>query len=175
MSRQRCDNLSPTDGPESRKLVCRTCPTSLPALTGWQQVMVPGWYGEGERIVDLCSATAMWRHAGMPVVPIRWMLVRDPLGRFEPQALLYAGLVCAPEQILRWFVQRWQIEVTFQETRAHRGVETQRQWSDLVIARTTPCLLGLFSIVTLLAARLAGSAATRDSDGVVSKATSDVR
>ena len=118
--------------------------------TGWQQVMVPGWYGEGDRIVELFSATAVWRHAGMPVVPIRWVLVRDPLGRFEPQALLYAGLACAPEQILRWFVQRWQIEVTFQETRAHRGVETQRQWSDLVIARTTPCLLGRFSIAARL-------------------------
>ncbi len=64
--------------------------------TGWQQVVVPGWYGEGEGIVELCSATAVWRHAGMPVVPIRWVLVRDPLGRFEPQALLCTGLACAP-------------------------------------------------------------------------------
>ena len=112
------------------------------------------WYGEGERIVELCSATAVWRHGSMPVVPIRWVLVRDPLGRFEPQALLCTGLACAAEQILRWFLQRWQIEVTFQETRAHLGVETQRQWWDLAIARTTPCLLGLFSIVTLLADRL---------------------
>ena len=87
----------------------------------------------------------------MPVVPIRWVLVRDPLRRFEPQALLCTGLACALEQILRWFVQRWQIEVTLQETSAHLGVEIQRQWSDLAIARTTPCLLGLFSIVTLLA------------------------
>jgi predicted DNA-binding transcriptional regulator YafY len=51
-------------------------------------------------------------------------------------------------------VQRWQVEATFQETRAHLGVETQRQWSDKAIARTTPCLLALFSIVTLLAAHL---------------------
>ncbi|MGF6252379.1 hypothetical protein ABID82_006739, partial [Methylobacterium sp. PvP062] len=56
--------------------------------------------------------------------------------------------------ILGWFVQRWTIEVTFQEARAHLGVETQRQWSDTAIARTTPFLLALFSIVTLLAARL---------------------
>ena len=48
---------------------------------------------------------------------------------------------------------RWQIEVTFHEVRTHLGVETQRQWSDLAIARTTPCLLGLFSLVTLLADR----------------------
>lgn len=116
--------------------------------------MVPGWYAQGERIVELCSATIVWLHAGMPVVPIRWVLVRNPLGRFEPQALLCTGLACAPEQILRWFSQRWQIEVTFGETRAHLGVETQRQWSDLAIARTTPCLLELFFIVTLLADQL---------------------
>lgn len=49
---------------------------------------------------------------------------------------------------------RWQVEVTFQEARAHLGVETQRQWSDRAIVRTTPCLLALFSIVALLADRL---------------------
>ena len=88
------------------------------------------------------------------------MLVRDPQQRFAPQALLCTDLHRAPEQILGWFVQRWQLEVTFQGRaakridRAHLGVETQRQWSDLAIARTTPCLLALFSLVTLLAARL---------------------
>lgn len=59
-----------------------------------------------------------------------------------------------PEQVLRWFVQRWQLEVTFREVRDYLGVETQRQWSDRAVARTTPCLLGLFSVVALLAARL---------------------
>jgi hypothetical protein len=57
-------------------------------------------------------------------------------------------------QVIRWFVQRWQVEVTFREVRDHLGVETQRQWSDRAVARATPCLLGLFSVVTLLAARL---------------------
>ena len=82
------------------------------------------------------------------------MLIRDPQRRFEPQALLCTDLSRDPVQIVRWFVRRWQVEVTFQETRAHLGVETQRQWSDKAVARTTPCLLALFSIVTLLAARL---------------------
>jgi hypothetical protein len=122
--------------------------------TRWVRTTVPGWYGEGERAVELCSATAVWRHGGLPVVPIRWVLVRDPLDRFGPQALLCTDPACAPEQILRWFVRRWQIEVTLRETRAHLGVETQRQWSDRAIARATPCLLGLFSLVTLLGARL---------------------
>ena len=47
--------------------------------------------------------------------------------------------------------QQVAVEVTFAEVRAHLGVETQRQWSDKAILRTTPVLLGLFSIVTLWA------------------------
>jgi hypothetical protein len=122
--------------------------------TCWQRVIVPGWYGEGDRVVEFCSATAVWRHSGKPLVPIRWVLLRDPRDRCDPQALLCTDPTRDPLQIIRWFVRRWQVEVTFQETRAHLGVETQRQWSDRAVARTTPCLLGLFSIVTLLAAQL---------------------
>ena len=72
-------------------------------------------------------------------------------GAFATQALLCTDLDAEPEQILRWFVLRWQIETTFQEARRHLGVETQRQWSELAIRRTTPVLLGLFSLVTLFA------------------------
>ena len=122
--------------------------------TGWQTIIVPGWYGAGERTVELTSATAVWRHGGLPVVPIRWVLIRDPEHRFQPQALLCTDLTRKPTQIVCWFVRRWSVEVTFQEVRAHLGVETQRQWSDKAIARSTPCLLALFSIVTLLATRL---------------------
>ncbi|WP_244889842.1 hypothetical protein [Microvirga massiliensis] len=87
-------------------------------------------------------------------MPIRWVLLRDPKTRFSPQVLLCTDPAHDPLQIIRWFILRWQIEVTFQEVRAHLGVETQRQWSDRAIARTTPCRLALFSIVTLLAAQL---------------------
>jgi DDE superfamily endonuclease len=123
--------------------------------TGWQTVTVRGWYGEVERVVELVSATAVWYHSGMPPLPIRWVLVRDPQGKFEPQALLCTDLTDEPVQILEWFVLRWRLEVTWQEARAHLGMETQRQWNALAIARTTPALLGLFSLVTLLAGRLA--------------------
>ena len=104
--------------------------------------------------MELTSQTAVWYHCGKPPVPIRWVLIRDPQGQFAPQALLCTGLTVTPEQILGWFVLRWQLEVIFQEVRAHLGVETQRQWSDRAIARTTPALMGLFSWVTLAAHRL---------------------
>src|SRR4051794_20379832 len=88
----------------------------------------------------------------MPVVPIRWVLVRDPGGKFKPQAFLCTDETVDPTQILRWFVLRWRLEVTFEEGRRHLGVETQRQWSDKAITRTTPALLALFSLVALWAA-----------------------
>ena len=122
--------------------------------THWDRVTVPGWYGGGEREIEVSTDTAVWRHGGMPIVPIRWILVRDPTGQFEPQALLCTNPAQDPVQVLRWFVQRWQVEVTFREVRDHLGVETQRQWADTAIARTTPCLLGLFSLVTLLGKQL---------------------
>jgi hypothetical protein len=79
------------------------------------------------------------------------VLIRDPQGKFATQALLCTDLEATPLQILSWFVLRWQMEVTFHAARAHLGVETQRQWSERAVARTTPALLGLFSLVTLLA------------------------
>ncbi len=93
----------------------------------------------------------MWYHSGLPPVPIRWVLIRDPEDRFAPQALLRTQLDATPQQIVEWFVLRWQREVTFHEVRTHLGVETQRQWSDLAILRTTPALLARFSLVALFA------------------------
>jgi hypothetical protein len=120
----------------------------LPALsevladtrTQWTSLTAPYWYGEHNRLLQVANETALWYHPGMPVIALRWVLICDPLGQFDTQAF-----------ILDCFVQRWQMEVTFEEARAHLGVETQRQWSDKAIARTTPCLLALYSMVTLLA------------------------
>jgi hypothetical protein len=124
------------------------------AATAWTRVTIPGWYGEGPRAVDLATGTGVWHHPGLPVIPLRWVLVRDPDGRFDPQALLSTDPTLTAEQIVGYYVRRWQVEVTFEESRRHLGIETQRQWSDAAIARTTPVLLGLFSVVTLLATRL---------------------
>jgi hypothetical protein len=121
--------------------------------TDWERVNV-AWYGCTTRTVELATGTAVWYHGGLPVVPLRWVLIRDPKGQFNPQALLSTDLGVAAQQIVEWFVLRWQLEVTFEEARAHLGVETQRQWSDLAIVRTTPALLALFSLVTLFAHQL---------------------
>ena len=121
--------------------------------TPWTAASV-AWYGGRARTVELTSHTALWYVSGKPPLPIRWVLIRDPQSRFQPQALLCTDPNADPAQIVQWFVLRWQLEVTFREVRTHLGVETQRQWSHRAIARTTPILLGLFSWVTLAAHQL---------------------
>ena len=128
--------------------------------TPWTTLHVEQWYGKGPRKVEVATDTAVWYHTGKPPVAIRWVLIRDPQEDFKPQALLSTNLAYTPEQILPWFVRRWTMEVTFEEARAHLGMETQRQWNDRAIARTTPALLSLYSIVTLTAHLLIDNGAT---------------
>lgn len=118
--------------------------------TVWQSLSV-AWYGGTTRALEVASETAIWYHNGLPPVSIRWVLIRDPQGQFAPQALLCTDQQAGAQAILEWFVLRWPMEVTVHEVRAHLGVETQRQWSDLAILRTTPALLALFSLVTVFA------------------------
>ena len=125
----------------------------------WRRITVSAWYGHTEqKALDITSDTALWYRRGTPPTPIRWVLVRDPDGRRDPQAFSSTNTALDPADIIALFVRRWQIEVTFAETRAHLGVETQRQWSDRAIARTTPALLGLYSLIALWACDLLGPA-----------------
>ena len=128
--------------------------------TQWTTLRVEQWYGKGPREVEVATDTAVWYHTGKPPVAIRWVLIRDPQEDCKPQALLSTNLAYTPEQILPWFVRRWTMEVTCEEARAHLGMETQRQWNDRAIARTTPALLSLYSIVTLTAHLLIDKGAT---------------
>ncbi len=121
--------------------------------TDWERSTV-AWYGGTTRAVELATGTGRWFNGAGDWLDLRWVLVRDPAGAFAPQAVFATDPQATPSQIVGWFVRRWSLEVTFQDARAHLGVETQRQWSDRAIARTTPALLGLFSLVTLLAHRL---------------------
>ena len=121
--------------------------------TPWEELEVD-WYGGRRKALWVFSRTALWHTPGWAPVAIRFVLVRDPEGKLQDAAFLCTDIQAAPEQILHWVVMRWAVEVTFEEARAQLGVETQRQWSDTAIARTTPVLLGLFSLVTLLAVQL---------------------
>jgi hypothetical protein len=121
--------------------------------TSWKTVEVD-WYGGQRKQLWVFSRTALWYTPRLPPVAIRYVLVADPEGKLRMEAFFSTDLEATPEQILQWVVMRWSVEVTFEEGRAHLGLETQRQWSDQAIARTTPLLLALFSLVTVLALRL---------------------
>lgn len=95
------------------------------------------------------TGTALWYKSNDPLVPLRWVLLQDPTGRIAPKALLCTDQEFSAQSVIDYFIRRWTVEVTFEEVRRHLGIESQRQWSDLAIARTTPILMGLFSIVTL--------------------------
>jgi hypothetical protein len=117
--------------------------------TVWQRLRLR-WYDGRWRLLEVTSGTAVWYRIGQPVLPIRWVLVRDPRGKLEPRAYFSTCPHDPARDIVRAFIKRWTIETTFEESHAHLGFETQRQWSDQAIERTTPCLLGLYSVVTLL-------------------------
>jgi hypothetical protein len=125
--------------------------------TKWVRMTIPGWRaadGATDRDVDVATGTALWNSHAM-TVPVRWVLTRDPARRAETRVFVCSDPTRTALEILTWYAMRWAVEVTFAETRRHLGIETQRQWSDLAIRRTTPLLLGLFSLVTLWASELA--------------------
>ena len=116
--------------------------------TIWQRLTVD-WYGEGKRTLEMCTGTALWYRYGLTPLPIRWVLTRDPQGKRPPKALFSTDQSQMAEEIIKDFMKRWSLETTFEESRAQLGIETQRQWSDLAIERTTLLLFGLYSLVTL--------------------------
>ena len=122
--------------------------------TKWSKITIPQWYNYGSVQMLVATGTAIWYHSGMTPLPIRWVLIKDPKQRIKPTALLCTKLDVDINQIINYFIQRWTVEVTFEEVRAHLGVETQRQWSDLAIARSTPVLMALFSLITIWADEL---------------------
>lgn len=139
----------PTKGTRQRSLKVWAARADTP----WQETTGDWYRGERTRLW-VFSRTALWYTPGLAPVALRFVLVRDPEGKLSDAAFFCTDVHATPEQILHWVVMRWSVEVTFEEARTHLGVETQRQWADQAIARTTPVLLGLFSLVTVLALRL---------------------
>ncbi len=121
--------------------------------TRWEPVLVP-WYGGVDKALEIVTGVSLWYHRGAAPVRLRWVLVRCPDHSLKPTAFFCSGGSVSAHQILCWFVSRWNIEVTFEELRAHLGFETQRQWSVRAIERTAPCLFGLFSLIVAMAQTL---------------------
>ena len=120
---------------------------------GWTDIIIEG-YGSKKKKLKYISNTSLWGGDGFKPIPIRWVLVIDPDGELDPLPLMTTDINLSPDKMIALYIQRWNLEVTFEEVREHLGVETQRQWSDKAIARTTPILLGLYTIVCLIANKL---------------------
>src|SRR6266581_3238478 len=105
------------------------------------------WWDNASRSLIKCSL--IHRPSGRKPGSVRWVVTRDPEGKHEPRAYFSTDQAQSGLAIIIDFMKRWCAEVTFEESRAHLGVETQRQWSDKAIERTTPCLFGLYSLVAL--------------------------
>ena len=119
--------------------------------TQWIRLVIPNWYGQPQKVMLVATGTALWYKPSFACVPLRWVLIKDPEDVLRPMAFLCTDLELEAKQIVSYFIRRWTLEVTFEEVRAHLGVETQRQWSDKAIARTTPALMAMFSLITLWA------------------------
>jgi hypothetical protein len=108
------------------------------------------WYGGGTRLVSLTGGTGHWYKAGRGLVPLRWVFVRDREGTHRDEYFYTTDPTMGPESVVGHYARRWNIETTFQEARAHLGLETTRGWSRQTVLRAGPCLLGLYSVVALL-------------------------
>lgn len=117
----------------------------------WKTVVFSEWYGHKEKEMLITTGVAIWHKSNTVMVKIRWVLIKDPMGKLEPTLLACSEWELSSKEIVSFFVRRWRVEVTFAEVRRHLGVETQRQWSDMAIERSTPSLMALFSIVCLMA------------------------
>jgi hypothetical protein len=123
-------------------------------IIDWQTIIIPQWYSQSNKVMQIATGTALWYKSNDPLVPLRWVLIKDPTGQAASTALLCTDQEMDVNSIINFFIRRWTVEVTFEESRRHLGVESQRQWSDLAIARTTPVLMGLYSIVALWTQKL---------------------
>lgn len=112
------------------------------------------WYGQEIKTIKYLTGICLWYRTGQPPAPIKWVTVADPEGKIKTEAFFTTDLNLDPVKIVQLFVWRWGIETTFQECRNYLGFETQRQWSDKAIQRTTPAILALFSIICIMALKL---------------------
>jgi len=108
------------------------------------------WYGATERQVQVCDGHGQWYRAGAGLVPVHWVFVRDAEGTRRDEYFYTTHDGFTPEQVVTLYTLRWNLEVAFQELRAHLGFETPRQRVEKSVLRMAPCLLGLFSVISLI-------------------------
>ncbi len=136
--------------PKGKRLLCMKKRVTDKRIK-WTSMLFSEWYGQKKKEMLVTSGIAIWHKSNTIMVKVKWVLIKDPDGKLDPVLLTCSDVDLSVYNIVSFFVRRWRVEVTFAEVRRHLGVESQRQWSDLAIERSTPCLMALFSIVCLMA------------------------
>jgi DDE superfamily endonuclease/Archaeal putative transposase ISC1217 len=108
------------------------------------------WYGGGRRDVEVVSGTGQWYKAGRGLVPVRWVYVHDLTGTHRDEYFYSTDVAMTPQEIIEEYTGRWNIETTFEESRAYLGLESTRGRCERTVQRAEPCLLGLYSVVSVL-------------------------
>lgn len=117
----------------------------------WRRYTVKGYGGESI-IRDLAEWTCLWCPVKGEPIRIRLVFSRDPNDvKGVVFTLMTNDFNISMAEVLEGYIMRWSQEVTHREAREYVGVETQRQWSNNAIARTTPLLFALYSLVFLMA------------------------
>jgi hypothetical protein len=112
------------------------------------------WYGGGRRHVEIAYGTGHWFKSGHALVPVLWVFVRDCTGTHSDDYFFSTDVTMKPTELIEAFTGRWSIETTFQEMRAHLGLETTRGRSEKTVLRMAPCLFGMYSVVVLIYSQL---------------------
>jgi DDE superfamily endonuclease len=123
-------------------------PQAVVAQTTRQRLTV-SWYGGGRRRVEVVNAVGHWYKAGQGLVAVRWVYVQDQTGTHRDDYLYSTDTTQTAQEIIEAYTGRWNIETTFQEARAYLGLETTRGWKRETVLRAAPCLLGLYTLVSL--------------------------
>lgn len=122
--------------------------------TAKRRTLTVAWYGGEERRVEVVTGTGQWYKSGEGLVPIRWVFVHDRDGTHRDEYFFTTDGTLSPKAIIETFTGRWSIEVTFEELRAHLGLESTRGWCRSTVLRAAPWLFGLYTIVVLFYHRL---------------------
>ena len=146
-------------------------PRQVAMTTPLLTAMTVSWYGGGTRRVGTVGRTGHWYKAGDGLVPVRWVYVRDHTGTHREEYFFTTDTTLMPAEVIAHYASRWNIETTFQEMRAHLGLETTRGWRERTVVRAAPCLFGLYAVVAALFALLpegkrAGGVNWRGKEGV---------
>ena len=107
------------------------------------------WYGGKSKKFMLLSDEGLWYRCSHMATWVRWVIVRDAEGNRQDEIFFTTDKTLSPAEIVECYVQRWSIEVTFEEARCHLGIETLRNRSYNAIHRSVPMLLSLFSLIVV--------------------------